>query len=136
MKLRLPRSPLTAALAAAVMFQTHTLSALADNTPAADDSIPWVSLLVPTLLIIGAAVAATFLLKRWQGRVGGRDGPLQLVQVIAVGPRERLALVKVGGRFVVVGIAPGSVNRIAELYDIQPADPNQPAVRTDGAPES
>lgn len=136
MKLRLPRSPLTAALAAAVMFQTHTLSALADNTQAADDSIPWVSLLVPTLLILGAAVAATFLLKRWQGRVGGRDGPLQLVHVIAVGPRERLALVKVGGRFVVVGIAPGSVNRIAELYDIQPADSNQPAVRTDGTPES
>lgn len=135
MKLRLPRSPLAAALAAAVMFQTHTLSALADNTQAADESIPWVSLLVPTLLILGAAVAATFLLKRWQGRVGGRDGPLQLVHVIAVGPRERLALVKVGGRFVVVGIAPGSVNRIAELYDIQPADPNQPAVRTDGAPE-
>jgi flagellar biogenesis protein FliO len=57
---------------------------------------------------------------------------LQLVHVIALGPRERLALVKVGARYLVVGITPNTVNRIAELYDIQHADSNQPPVQTGG----
>jgi flagellar protein FliO/FliZ len=132
MKLRQPRSPLTTALAAAVLAQTHVLSAFANNSDPADDSIPWVSLLVPTLLILAAAVAATLVVRRWKGAVGGRDGPLQLVHVIALGPRERLALVKVGARYLVVGITPNTVNRIAELYDIQHADSNQPPVQTGG----
>jgi flagellar biosynthetic protein FliO len=100
----------------------HTLSAFASNPDVPDDSLAWTSLLIPTVLVLLAAAAATFVLKRWKGAIGGRDGPLQLVHVIALGPRERLALVKVGARYLVVGITPNNVNRIAELYDIQHAD--------------
>ncbi len=87
---------------------------------------------MPTVLILGAAVAATFVLKRWKGAVGGRDGPLQLIHVIALGPRERLALVKVGARYLVVGITPNNVNRIAELYDIQHAGADSSPEHPDG----
>jgi flagellar biogenesis protein FliO len=135
MKLPLHRSPLRITLTAAVVAQVHVLSALANNADSADDSIPWLSLLLPTLLILGAAAAATLVVRRWKGAVGGRDGPLQLVHVIALGPRERLALVKVGAHFLVVGITPNSVNRIAELYDIQHADSNQPPIQTGGDPD-
>ena len=122
MKLRPKSTRLATALAAAVMFQMHTLSAFADNADTPDDALAWGSLLIPTVLVLAAAAAATFLLKRWKGAVGGRDGPLQLVHVIALGPRERLALVKVGARYLVVGITPNNVNRIAELDDIQHTD--------------
>jgi flagellar protein FliO/FliZ len=134
MKLRSTRASLTTALAAAVAAQLHVMSAFANNPDPADDSIPWFSLLVPTLLILGAAAAATLVVRRWKGAVGGRDGPLQLVHVIALGPRERLALVKVGTRYLVVGITPGTVNRIAELSDIQNTDLNQPPIQTGGEP--
>ncbi len=132
MKLRSKSPALATALAAAVMFQAYTLSAFANNADVPDDSIAWTSLLMPTVLILGAAVAATFVLKRWKGAVGGRDGPLQLIHVIALGPRERLALVKVGARYLVVGITPNNVNRIAELYDIQHAGADSSPEHPDG----
>ena len=135
MKLYFKATRLPGTLAAAFMFQLHALSAFANNADPADDSIPWVSFTLPMVLILGAAAAATYVVKRWKGAVGGRDGPLQLVHVIALGPRERLALVKVGGRYLVVGITPNNVNRISELYDIQATDPNQPSLPTDGQPE-
>ena len=122
MNLRPERAAPATAFAAAVMFQMQALSAFANNADVSDGSISWTSLLVPTVLVLVAGAAATFVLKRWKGAVGGRDGPLQLVHVIALGPRERLALVKVGARYLVVGITPNNVNRIAELYDIQQAN--------------
>ncbi len=132
MKLRSKSPALATALAATVMFQTYTLSAFANNADVPDDGIAWTSLLMPTVLILGAAAAATFVLKRWKGAVGGRDGPLQLIHVIALGPRERLALVKVGARYLVVGITPNNVNRIAELYDIQHAGADSSPEHPDG----
>ena len=135
MKLYFKTTRLPSALAAAFMFQLHALSAFANNADSADDSIPWISFTLPMVLILGAAAAATYVVKRWKGAVGGRDGPLQLVHVIALGPRERLALVKVGGRHLVIGITPNNVNRISELYDIQATDPNQPSLPTDSQPE-
>jgi len=135
MKLYFKTTRLPGALAAAFMFQLHALSAFANNADPADDSISWISFTLPMVLILGAAAAATYVVKRWKGTVGGRDGPLQLVHVIALGPRERLALVKVGGRYLVVGVTPSNVNRISELYDIQATDPKQPSIQTDGQPE-
>ena len=132
MKLRSKSPALATALAATVMFQMHALSAFADNADVPEDGIAWTSLLMPTVLILAAAAAATFVLKRWKGAVGGRDGPLQLVHVIALGPRERLALVKVGARYLVVGITPNNVNRIAELYDIQHAGADSSPEHPDG----
>jgi flagellar biosynthetic protein FliO len=76
------------------------------------------SLVVALVLVAGAAAAATWVLRHWKGSVGRREGPLQLVHVIALGPRERLALVKIGGRYLVVGITPTNINRVAELSGI------------------
>jgi flagellar biogenesis protein FliO len=37
--------------------------------------------------------------------------------VIALGPRERLALVKVGSRYLVVGVTAASISTVAEFTD-------------------
>ena len=120
-------------LIVAVMFQARALSAfgnISETTPPDNgDATAWYTLVVP--LVLGAAAAATVLLRRWRGNVGRRDGPLQLVHVIAVGPRERLALVKVGARHLVVGITPNHVSRIAEFDDIQHAESSAPPARDD-----
>jgi flagellar protein FliO/FliZ len=79
------------------------------------ESVAVYSLIVPLVLMLGAGVATVIVLRRWRGSIGRREGPLQLVHVIALGPRERLALVKVGDRYLVVGITPSSISRVAEL---------------------
>jgi flagellar biogenesis protein FliO len=43
------------------------------------------------------------------------------VHVIALGPRERMALVKVGSRYLVVGITPTSINTLAQMSDTEGA---------------
>ena len=73
--------------------------------------------IVALLLILSAAVAATVFLKRWKGSIGRSEGPLQLRHVIALGPRERLALVQVGSRLLVVGVTPAGITAVAEMDD-------------------
>jgi flagellar protein FliO/FliZ len=102
--------------AALTIFSTSAF-----GNSSADDSSLTATLLVPMILILGAAVAATWFLRRWKGSLGRRDGPLQLLHVISLGPRERMALVKIGSRYLVVGITPTSVNALAQMSDAEGA---------------
>ena len=104
----------------AVTVNLYTTAAFAaGDTSLSSDTSGIGSLVVALVIVAAAAAAATWVLRHWKGSIGRREGPLQLVHVIALGPRERLALVKVGGRYLVVGITPTSISRVAELYDIQ-----------------
>jgi flagellar protein FliO/FliZ len=107
------------ACSVAVGFSLYATAACASSDVSSADGGGLTSLIVALILVAGAAVAATWVLRHWKGSVARREGPLQLVHVIAVGPRERLALVKIGGRYLVVGITPASITRVAELSDIQ-----------------
>jgi flagellar protein FliO/FliZ len=107
------------ACSVAVGFNLYATAAFASGDGAVSDGSGITSLVVALILVAGAAAAATWVLRHWKGSVGRHEGPLQLVHVIALGPRERLALVKVGGRYLVVGITATSISRVAELSDIQ-----------------
>jgi flagellar protein FliO/FliZ len=65
------------------------------------------------LLVLAAVFAAAWLLRRVRGlqRTRSSEG-LAVVAEVAVGPRERVVLVEVGGERVLVGVAPGSVRAI------------------------
>ena len=106
------------ACSVAVGFSLYETAAFASSDAAPSDGGGITSLVVALILVVGAAAAATWVLRHWKGSVGRQEGPLQLVHVIALGPRERLALVKIGGRYLVVGISPASISRVAELSDI------------------
>ena len=73
--------------------------------------------IVSLVLVLSAAAAAAVVLRRWKGSIGRSDGPMELCHVIALGPRERLALVKVGSRFLVVGVTPAGISRVSEFTD-------------------
>lgn len=107
-----------AAYSVAVAINLYTTAAFATSDTSPSDTGAVGSLVVALILVSGAAAAATWVLRHWKGSVGRREGPLQLVHVIALGPRERLALVKIGARYLVVGITPTSINRVAEMSDI------------------
>jgi flagellar biogenesis protein FliO len=107
----------------------HAPSAFGNTVEAAESGTLYPTV-VSLVLVLGAAVAATVFLRRWKGSVGRREGPMQLRHVIALGPRERLALVKVGSRFLVVGVTAAGISAVAEFTD-DTLDPTETVVPMD-----
>ena len=72
-------------------------------------------------LVLAAVFAAAWLLKRVRGFNGARqDETLRIVAERAVGPRERVVLLQVGERQVLVGVANGSVRTLLEVPAQEP----------------
>ena len=74
------------------------------------------------LLVIAAIPLVLWLVKRLSQLPAGGSGPLSLAASLSVGPRERIAVVKVEDRWLLVGITAGSISMLAEL----PAAPSFP----------
>ena len=92
------------------------------------------SLAVPGLLqtVLGLLVVLVLLMslawfaKRAIGRPTGASGALKVIGGVAVGTRERVVVVEVGGTWLVLGVAPGQVNALHSMPRIEP-DPSAPA---------
>lgn len=80
---------------------------------------------LPVLLLVGALVAVLYLLRKRHG-LTSRDAPLSIVQVLAVGPRERIVVLRTrAGRALAVGVASQSVRLIASLSEDDLGTPAQ-----------
>ncbi len=72
-------------------------------------------------MVLGLAVVLTvlalvaWLLKRMVPGIGSQHSVLRIVGGVSVGSRERVVVLEVGGRWLVVGVAPGQVSAIANL---------------------
>lgn len=72
--------------------------------------------MVAGLLIVLALIAVLAWCARRFGIVkSGAQGSVRVVAGTSVGPRERVAVVEVGGQWLVLGVAAGSVNLLASL---------------------
>jgi flagellar protein FliO/FliZ len=71
----------------------------------------FIGLVAVLLLIAGTAWVA----KRFGVNRGGTSSLLQVVSSASVGTRERVVVVEVGESWLVVGVAPGSVNALMTL---------------------
>ena len=67
------------------------------------------------LLVIAAIPLVLWLVKRLSQLPATGSGPLSLAASLAVGPRERIAVIRVQERWLLVGITAGSINTLAEL---------------------
>jgi flagellar biogenesis protein FliO len=73
------------------------------------------AIVLPLLFIIGALVAVLIFARRRFG-LTGQDAPLSIVQILPVGPRERIVLVRTrAGRVMAVGVAAHSLTLLARL---------------------
>jgi len=81
--------------------------------------------LVPSLLAFIAVIAmipvALWLMKRAQVLRPGAAGPLSIVAGLSMGPRDRIAVIHAGGRYLVVGITAQQMTLLAQL-DEWPGD--------------
>ncbi|GLQ87844.1 FliO/MopB family protein [Dyella flagellata] len=72
------------------------------------------SLLVPLIAVTMAMLAMLWWLKR--GKALSGNGPLKVVQAVAVGTRERVVVLDAQGRRLVIGVTPSKIELLAELH--------------------
>ena len=92
---------------------------------AASEAGPGVSLVQGNLVqvMLGlAAVLALIAVLAWASRrflrlPGGGAGRMQVVAALSLGPRERVVLVEVGGRQVLLAVAPGHIASLQTLEE-------------------
>jgi flagellar protein FliO/FliZ len=66
-------------------------------------------------LVIALLFAGLWLLKRLSSPRGEAAGLIRVVAGAAVGARERVVVIEVGGTWLILGVAPGRVNALAEI---------------------
>ncbi len=66
-------------------------------------------------IVLAALYGTLILLKRVQQKTGGGQVALHVIGATAVGPRERVVLVEIADRVLVLGVAPGRVTHLDSL---------------------
>ncbi len=67
------------------------------------------------VLVLGLMAGAAWLLKRLSAAHTPAGHAIKIIGGVAVGNRERVMVVEVADQWIVVGVAPGSVNALATL---------------------
>jgi flagellar protein FliO/FliZ len=89
------------------------------------------------VLVLAAVFAAAWLVRRLKtfGKFG--SGPIEIIADVSVGTKERAVLVQVGGKQLLLGVAPGRVTTLYVLDEPIAADQlkaKAAATQTDGMP--
>ncbi|MEH6422375.1 flagellar biosynthetic protein FliO [Pseudomonas sp. CGJS7] len=118
------------------------LAAAATAAPAKPAAQPpslffeFLAILLPVAVALGGLVAVLLYLRKRHG-LTAREAPLSILQILPIGPRERIVVLRTrSGRALAVGVGGQSINLIAELdrADVLPADPAPSDTAVAGAP--
>jgi flagellar protein FliO/FliZ len=66
-------------------------------------------------VVLAVMALITWVLKRMMPGVGNKQSVVRVVGGVSVGSRERVVVLEVAGRWIVVGVAPGQISRLANL---------------------
>jgi flagellar protein FliO/FliZ len=72
-------------------------------------------MIVGLIVVLAVLAFLTWILKRLMPGVGGQNSVIHIVGGVSLGSRERVVVLEVAGRWLVVGVAPGQINAIANL---------------------
>ena len=91
-------------------------------------SIDWLRVSASMLLVLGLLAALLWMLKRMKDLQIQHKGPpmLQVLETISVGPRQKMALVRVGAHQVLVGMTASQFTALGQWED---PGPQQETVR-------
>jgi flagellar protein FliO/FliZ len=79
------------------------------------------------LFIVGLIFAISWLIKRFRIAVPHGRGEMSVIGEVAVGPRERVVLIRVGDTQVLIGVGTGGVVALTPLATPIALKPAQPA---------
>lgn len=100
--------------------------AVSDAPAASSFAGELLAIVLPLAFIIAGLLVVLRLLRRRYG-LTGPDAPLSILQILPLGPRERLVLVKSrSGRVFTVGVAAQNVTFITDLDEADLASPGKP----------
>jgi len=85
---------------------------------------PLVQTSLSLLLVLAVIVGFAYVIRRVQTNLPGNQSLIHIKSSIALGSKERLALVEVGGTWVLLGITASSINHLMTL-------PNPPELPED-----
>ncbi len=74
------------------------------------------------VLVLAAVFAAAWLVRRLKTLGKFSSGPIEIIADVAVGAKERAVLVQVGGKQLLLGVAPGRVSTLHVLDEPIAAD--------------
>ncbi|MDY6841604.1 MAG: flagellar biosynthetic protein FliO [Pseudomonadota bacterium] len=114
-------SKLTAALALLVInpaFAQETARTAAPDSPVrAPDTLGTIlSLGLGLLAVVAVIYGCAWIIRRMNGMTGMNNNAIKVVSVMAIGTRERIALIEVGGQQILLGITPSAI-RTLHVFD-------------------
>lgn len=79
----------------------------------------WLAIGAALALVAGVLVGVAWLVRKLTQRngIGGKNPLLDVLAVKAISSKERLVLVRMGGRLVLVGSGPGGPRKLSEISD-------------------
>lgn len=88
----------------------------AKTTSVAGSAGTLISLGLGLLVVLAVIFASAWFVRRMSGLSGMNNQAMKVVSVMALGTRERIALIDVGGQQIVVGITPSAI-RTLHVFD-------------------
>ncbi|NMT64717.1 flagellar biosynthetic protein FliO [Marinobacter orientalis] len=85
-------------------------------TSAPDTLITMLTLGVGLLAVLALIFGCAWIVRRMGGMTGGNSRAIKVVSVMAMGTRERVALIEVGGTQILVGVTPSTI-RTLHVFD-------------------
>jgi flagellar protein FliO/FliZ len=113
--------PFLGALSVTVQAQTAASPLITAAPVASTSSVwggAWLGLVTLTMLIVLTAVVVWIYRRGSQNSVA--NGRIQLLATFAIGPRERLIVVRIQDRVLALGHTPTHINLLTELEDFEP----------------
>lgn len=102
--------------------------AIAVSQPVISPTGGVLKMVVGLAVVLAVMALITWVLKRLLPGVGNLQSVIRVVGGVSVGSRERVVVLEVGGRWLVVGVAAGQVSSLANLesgnYDLAENSPD------------
>ena len=90
-------------------------TAMAEAAQVPDSGGSILQMVIGLVVVLAMMVGSLWLLKRLTMPRGAASGLMRVVAGVAVGQRERVVLLEVGSKWLVLGVAPGEVSMLAEV---------------------
>jgi len=98
-----------------MLYWASSLACAAEPIAKASPTGGLLKMMLGLILVLGVMAGVAYLVKRMLPGIGHQQSAIHVVGSASVGTRERVVVLELGDRWLVVGVAPGHVSAIANL---------------------
>jgi flagellar protein FliO/FliZ len=88
---------------------------MGESTPIGVPALPWMEAVVATCIVLALLGGTLWLLRKGLSRQNGAGAAMSVESSLSLGERRSLVVVRVEGRRLLMGVAPGQVRLVTEL---------------------